>query len=95
MFWHHKWSRSGADTWVSIGMPEQSRIGGKGSLGDYIANALAVCPLSDKVSVYSSVQYMHQSGPLGGDSSYDEAWDFTVGIALYPRANARSTSVAS
>ncbi|MFO1092450.1 MAG: DUF6666 family protein [Planctomycetaceae bacterium] len=94
LFWHHKWSRSGADTWISIGMPEHHRLGGKGSLGDYIANALAVCPLSSRVSVYSSVMYMHQSGPLGGDSSYDEAWNFTVGIALYPRANSRSTTVA-
>jgi hypothetical protein len=94
LFWHHKWSRSGADTWVSIGMPEDDRLGQRGSLGDYIANALAVCPLSDRVSVYSSVMYMHQSATEGGAGSLDEAWNFTVGIALYPRANSRTTTVA-
>jgi len=94
LFWHHKWSRAGADTWVSIGMPEDDRLGQRGSLGDYIANALAVCPLSDRVSVYSSVMYMHQSATEGGAGSLDEAWNFTVGIALYPRANSRTTTVA-
>jgi hypothetical protein len=93
-FWHHKWSRLGADTWVSIGLPEDDRLGQRGSLGDYIANALAICPLSDRVSVYSSVMYMHQSGTESPLASLDEAWNFTVGIALYPRANARSTTVA-
>lgn len=94
VFWHHKWSRYGADTWVSVGLPEDDRLGQRGSLGDYIANALAVCPLSDRVSVYSSVMYMHQSATEGALGSLDEAWNFTVGIALYPRANSRSATVA-
>jgi hypothetical protein len=71
-FWHHKWSLEGADTWVSFGVPEDDRLGQKGSLGDYLANALAVCPLSDRVSVYSSVMYMH-SQRQKGRGSLDEA----------------------
>ena len=59
-----------------------------------ILSQLAAGPLSDRIAVYSSVMYMHQSGTEGGPSSFDEAWSFTVGIAIHPRANSRSTTVA-
>jgi hypothetical protein len=75
-------------------MPEQTRLAGGGSLGDYIANAVANLPLNDRVALYSSVTYMHPSALAGPQGSEEDAWNFTVGLAFYPGANARSNTVA-
>lgn len=93
-YWHHKWSAGGADTWISAGLPSDDRLAGGGSVGDYLVTATAACPLSDFVAVYSSVTYMHQSAAPGPLGSNDEAWNFTVGITIYPMRNARSSTVA-
>ncbi len=93
-YWHHKWSRGGGDTWLAIGLPEQTRLADGGSLGDYIANALANLPLNDRVALYASVTYMHPSASAGPQGSEENAWNFTVGLAFYPGANARSSTVA-
>jgi hypothetical protein len=93
-YWHHKWSAGGPDTWLSVGLPAYDRLVGGGSVGDYLVTASANCPLNDAVSIYSSVTYMHQSaapGPAGAD---DEAWNFTVGLMIYPMRNARTSTVA-
>lgn len=93
-YWHHKWYATGPDTWLSVGAPSHDRLSGGGSLGDYLVTAISTCPLSNAVSVVSSITYMHQSGRLGGINAADEAWNFTVGLAIYPRRNARTTTVA-
>ena len=93
-YWHHKWSAGGADTWVSAGLPSYDRLAGGGSVGDYLVTATAACPLSDFVAIYSSVTYMHQSAGIGPKGADDEAWNFTVGITIYPMRNARSSTVA-
>ena len=38
VFWHHKFC-SGADSWLWVGAPEQQRLNGDGSLGDWIVGA--------------------------------------------------------
>ena len=93
-YWHHKWHDGGPDTWISIGVPSMDRLHGGGSLGDYLVSATASCPFSDVVSLYSTVTYLHQSAGSGGDSSNDEAWNFSIGINIYPGRNARSSTVA-
>ena len=60
----------------------------------YIANAQANAPLSDRVALYTSLTYMHQSAAAGGEGSAEDAWNFTIGISFYPGANARSRTVA-
>lgn len=93
-FWHYKWAPGGADTWIWIGKPENDRLAGGGSLGDYVVGAFATVPLSDRVALYTQVQYMHPSarpGPAGGT---ENEWNFTTGLTFYPRRNARSTTVA-
>lgn len=94
VYWHRKWSAGGADTWIWVGMPENERLSGGGSLGDYTANALANVPLNDRVALYIAVNYMHQSASPGASGSKEDAWNLTAGIALYPKANARSKTVA-
>ncbi|MEX0725995.1 MAG: DUF6666 family protein, partial [Planctomycetaceae bacterium] len=93
-YWHHKWSLGGPDTWITAGTPERTRLAGGGSVGDYLVSATALCPLSNAVSVFSNVTYMHQSASPGPNGANDEAWNFIVGISIYPRRNSRSQTVA-
>lgn len=94
VYWRHKWTIGGPDTWFWIGRPEQSRLTRDGSLGDYLAGAAANAPLSDRISIFALATYMHPSAAPGPAASIDEAWNFTIGLALYPKPNARSTTVA-
>jgi hypothetical protein len=93
-YWHHKWGLGGADTWMWVGIPEHDRLAGGGSLGDYIAGALANVPLGERVMLYTLVTYMHPSARPGPAGSMEEAWNFTVGLAFFPAFNARSSTVA-
>jgi len=93
-YWHYKWAPFGADTWIWLGKPENDRLAGGGSLGDYVVGALANIPLSDAIGLYTQVQYMHPStrpGPAGGE---ENEWNFTTGLAWYPGRYARSSTVA-
>jgi hypothetical protein len=94
LYWHHKWELAGADTSVWIGLPEQDRLGGSGSLGEYIAGASANIPLSNSFALYTLVTYMHPSAGPGGAGSTEDEWSFAIGLAFYPGRNARSTTVA-
>jgi hypothetical protein len=93
-FWHHKWTRGGADTWISIGVPERDRLGGNGSLGDWLANAQASVPLNDRFGLYAQVMYLHPSARPGPAAATEDAWNFTIGVSFYPGRNARSNTVA-
>lgn len=93
-YWHYKFAPGGADTLVWLGVPEHQRLDGNGSLGDYFVGALATAPLNDAVSLYSLVSYMHASAAPGPAAADENAWNFTIGLALYPARNARSTTVA-
>jgi hypothetical protein len=93
-YWHRKWTAGGADTVLWIGVPERHRLGGNGSLGDYLAGAQAQVPLNDRVGLYSLVTYMHPSARPGPAASREDAWNFTIGLTFFPRRNARSTTVA-
>lgn len=87
-YWHHKWGEYGADTWVWVGVPEQDRLTGGGSLGDYIVGLFADCPLGERVSLYAMVNYMHPSAAPGPAASAEEAWNFYTGLSFDLRRNA-------
>jgi hypothetical protein len=91
-FWHRHWL-FGGDTWVYVGMPEHTRLTHDGSLGAYYVNASANLPLSHRAAIYTSVMYMAPSSRPGATGSNDEAWNFTVGLAFYPRRNAYCSTV--
>jgi hypothetical protein len=69
-------------------------LGGNGSLGDYYVGALTTVPLNDRLSLYALVTYMHQSAAPGPIGSTEDAWDFTIGLAFYPRYNSHSHTIA-
>ena len=83
---HHKWSAGGPDTWIWLGVPEHDRLAGGGSLGDWLVGLRGNFPLSDAASVYALVTYMHQSGAAGAVAASEDAWNFSVGLAIYPGA---------
>ncbi len=93
-YWHHKWTAGGADTVVWVGLPERRRLSGGGSLGDYIAGALATVPMNDRVSLYSLITYMHASSRAGPIGSTEDSWNFTIALLFYPGRNARASTVA-
>lgn len=93
-YWHHKWMAFGPDSWLSVGAPMHGRLTGDGTLGDYLVSAGATCPFSDTVSFMASVTYLHQTGSPGPTAAPDEAWNFSVGLCVYPRRNGRSQTVA-
>jgi hypothetical protein len=94
VFLHRKWSPGGADTALWVGVPTHDRLGGSGSLGDYLIGLSASVPLSNAVGLYTMVNYMHPSASAGEAGFDDEAWNFTIGLTFYPRRNARSSTVA-
>ena len=95
LYWQHKWSAGGADTRIWAGVPERDRLAGGGSLGDYLAGALANVPLSDRFGLFALVTYMHPSARPGPAASRQDAWNFSIGVTLFPGRNARSTTVSA
>ncbi len=95
LFWHHKWSRYSADTTLWMGLPEQDRLAGGGSLGDYLVGAQAQVPLNGNFSLVSRVTYMHPSASPGPAAATEEAWSFYVGMTFFPRGDSRTATVAN
>jgi hypothetical protein len=92
-FWHAKWNPGGADTVLWFGVPEHDRLQGDGSLGDYFVGASASLPLSDSIGMYTLLTYLHPSASAGPTASKEDAWVFVIGLAFYPRGDARSATV--
>ncbi|MEX2286748.1 MAG: DUF6666 family protein [Planctomycetaceae bacterium] len=93
-FWHHKWEPNGADSWIWVGLPEQGRAGGSGTLGDYLVGASANVPLCDWLMLCTLLTYMHPSAGPGPAGSVEDHWNFTLGLSVYPRGDARSPTLA-
>jgi hypothetical protein len=92
-YWHRKWGFEQSDTWVWIGVPERDRLMGGGSLGDYVVGASSSTPLTRSLALYSMVNYMHPSASPGPAAAMEDAWNFYIGLAFYPRALSRSRTV--
>jgi hypothetical protein len=93
VFTRHKWP-FGADTSFWIGAPLGDRLKDGASLGSFIAGARGDLPLSNSMSLYTLVTYMRPAvgaGPAGGEQ---DEWSFAVGLAIYPRHDARTPTVA-
>jgi hypothetical protein len=94
LYWHHKWQAGGADTSIWFGIPEQDQLGQSGTLGEYLAGASATVPLNDRFALFTLVTYMHPSSRPGPDGAEEEAWNFTIGVSIYPACDSRSSTVA-
>ncbi len=94
-FWHHKYD-FGGDSWIWVGVPQDSRLDHNlgGNLGDFLVGGSVIAPLSDYVSLYGNMQYMHPSSRPGSQSDGESAWYVAFGLQWYVGGHARSTTVA-
>jgi hypothetical protein len=94
VYWHYKWDEGGPDSWVWLGVPENDRLAGDGSLGDYYVGALTNCPLNDRISLYALITYMHPSARPGPEGGIEEAWNLSIGLSWTFGRRARTSTVA-
>ena len=92
-FWHHKFA-FGADATSWIGVPDHTKLGGNGSLGDYIFGGTLTAPLSPAWAVYMDLQYMRPSARIGSTAAQEEAFNLGIGLMFYPGRNSRTANVS-
>jgi len=93
LFWHHKFEQ-GADSSLWIGVPDHTKLGGTGSLGELILGCTFSVPISDYAALYTNAQYMAPSSRPGDLGSTEDTWNIGFGIAFYVGGNARTRTVA-
>ena len=78
------------------GLPEDDRLRPAWRQPRLVAGqaAWASVPLNERISLYTLVTYMRPSAKPGPAAAMDEAWNFTVGLAFYPRGGAHTATVA-
>jgi hypothetical protein len=91
-FWHHKFE-AGADSWLWMGIPQHSRLGQPGSLGDLLVGGNLSVPLSDFVALYAMAQYMHPSAAPSVVAAIEQGWFVGFGLAYYVGGYARTRTV--
>jgi hypothetical protein len=92
LFWHHKFD-SGADSRLWIGMPEQRRIEGSSSLGDWIIGANIEAPISESWALYGNAEYVHPSAAAGMTASMEATWNVGAGVVWYFGGRAKCQSL--
>ena len=95
LFWHHKYD-FGGDSWLWVGLPQDSRLNSNlgGNLGDFLVGGSVLAPLSDYVSLYGNLQYMHPSAAPGNVSQGEASWYVAFGLQFYLNGAAYSQTVA-
>jgi hypothetical protein len=93
-FSHHKWE-FGADTTLWIGAPLGGSLEDGSSLGSFIAGARGDMPLSNLLSLYTVVTYMRPAMGPGPSAAEHDEWSFTIGLAVFPRRDSRTATVAN
>jgi hypothetical protein len=82
LFWHHKFCQ-GADSYLYVGVPQQDRLDGDGSLGCLTLGASAQVPLTDRLALYVNGSYLRPSSAAGGSAAVDQGYDVSIGVKWY------------
>jgi hypothetical protein len=93
LFWHHKYQQTAADTWFWLGVPEHSRLNGRGSLGQLTLGSSGSVPITDRLVLYGNAAYLMPSAHPSMAGSTEDAFYVGFGVAVYPRRNARQGTV--
>ncbi len=95
LFWHHKFSSTGADSYFWVGVPERGRLGPEAgsSLGDMTIGVTLQSPLSEKLILYANGSYFRPSDSAGAVAAADNAWDVCIGLMWYFGGNAVSHTI--
>ncbi len=97
LFWHHKFSSTGADSYVWIGVPECGRVGPEwgSSLGDMTIGVTLQTPLSEKLILYANGSYFRPSDSAGAVAAADNGYDVCIGLMCYFGGNGLSPCINS
>jgi hypothetical protein len=91
-FWHHKFE-TGADSWLWVGLPEQQRLSGDGSLGTWMVGANVQVPLTDRLALYANGSYFRPSQSAGAEAAVESGFDVGMGVVWYFGRHAVSHSI--
>jgi hypothetical protein len=96
LFWHHKISTDGADTWLWLGVPTQTRINRAfaGVLNDVTFGAAVQAPMSDSLALAGNFQYAKAAASQGVLGSLEDSFDLSLSLVFYPGRCAKSQTVA-
>jgi hypothetical protein len=94
-YWHHKFCENGADSWLWMGFPSQTRLNTAfgGALLDLTFGAAVQTPLTDNLALSANFQYAKAASTPGVLGSLEDAFDVSVALVYYP-GSARSRTVA-
>ena len=92
IFWHHNF-QSGADGWFWLGVPEKENIGGEGRLGEFTVGATMNVPVTQRMALYATGEYMKPAASAGLAGSVENAYTIGFGLAFFPRGCARNRNV--
>ncbi len=93
LYYHHRFV-FGADGVTWFGLPDHTKLGGSGSLGEYTFGGTLTAPLSPRFAAYTSMQYMAPSSRSGAAGAIEETFFISLGLSFYPWANSRAANVA-
>jgi hypothetical protein len=93
VFWHHNFD-SGADSWLWAGAPEAEKLGDGGRPGEYTVGLTMQVPLTNRVALYGSGQYMRPTATAGPIASIKDAYSVGFGLEFFPRGSSRNRTVA-
>ena len=93
LFWHHNFE-SGADGWLWLGVPEKEFIGGEGRLGEFTIGATMNVPVTQRVALYASGEYMKPAVSASLAGAAENAYTIGFGLAFFPRGSSRNRNVA-
>ncbi len=82
LFWHHKFEYP-AESWLWVGVPQNDRLNGDGSLYAWIFGAALQAPITDNLAWYGNAEYAHPSAAAGAIASTESAWNVSTGILWY------------
>lgn len=92
MFIHRKFQR-GTDGRLWLGIPDDSRLSGNGSLGSWLVGGQLEVPLSQSLALYTNFEYMKPSASAGDAAAIDVDWNLGFGLVWYPGRNACSKAL--
>jgi hypothetical protein len=93
VFWHHAFCESRADTYLYMGLTQNDRLSGDGSLYDWLVGLSGEVPMSDRLTLYANAQFVHPTGVAGSTSAADMGYNVGMGVAYYFGGCARARSI--
>lgn len=90
LFWHYKWTRWSADTYMWGGVVQANLEGGGNAYPTKTFGGTLNLPVTERIAIYTTGQYWDaRSASVAGQ----EVFDFSVGFQFHPQRTAVSRTV--